>query len=211
MNINIWIISALIISTFILAIRILYFKNFLDSLENTNFLIFKSKLLYVSFAIMLFITLLICFFYKMDIYFIKLIDLMITLILLALLDIKYKIVPNKILIYLLISQLIISGLTLQFGNMILDIVIGTALLGIITFISFISKGKIGMGDAKLLAIMVLVVGFGFVARAIFYGLFIAFIASIILLIIKKASIKAELPFVPFITIGVFIAAVTNVI
>lgn len=205
MDKNILIIIALVVSSIFLGIRIMYFKSLFKSLENKSSSILKNKFLYIGIVGIFFIMLILYSSFKIDINIMKLLDFVITMVIISLLDLKYKIVPNEVLVCLLVSQLIMSGLTLQFGDTIINVTIGLLLLGVISLISFILKGKIGMGDAKLLAVMVLVAGVQFVLKATFFGLFFAFFVSIILLLIKKVNVKTELPFVPFITIGVFIA------
>ena len=66
---------------------------------------------------------------------------------------------------------------------------------------FISKGRIGLGDAKLMAYISLVTGiFG-----LFFTLFLASVSGIIFILIKtiknRENLKKNIPFAPFLVFG----------
>lgn len=72
---------------------------------------------------------------------------------------------------------------------------------VLTLISFFSKEGIGMGDALVL----LCLGAGYrwekVTAMLFGALCLAAVFSLVLLILKKADRKTELPFLPFLFFG----------
>ena len=83
--------------------------------------------------------------------------------------------------------------------------IGGSLIGfIIMGISILTKGGIGLGDGGLLCVMGLYVGFYKNLEIFLLALLMASICGIVLLLIKKADRKTELPFVPFLTIAYII-------
>jgi len=76
--------------------------------------------------------------------------------------------------------------------------IGIGLLFI--FLSKMSKGGIGMGDALLISAIGIYLGFWKLILLTGYGLFLSGIFSLILIIVKKDR-KLTIPFVPFLCAG----------
>lgn len=73
--------------------------------------------------------------------------------------------------------------------------------GVLIFLSFISKGQIGIGDGLLFAVIGFGVGFWNSLSILMCSLLIASVFSCYLIIIKKKRKSTEIPFVPFVTIG----------
>lgn len=133
-------------------------------------------------------------------------DLCVTYVVLSIVDIKKRVIPNRILICLGISQLLYAAGTLSVKNFFHGVLAGAAVYVVLLFISIVSKGGLGLGDAKLLALTVVFTGSRYLLQVIFWGMVCAFVYSIILLAYKKGSRKTELPFVPFLTCGMLIHA-----
>ncbi len=133
------------------------------------------------------------------------------LIILALYDIKYMILPNKIMIYLFILVIIQIFLSLIFFNkdlhFLVNSLIGFVVGGGIFYILFqISKGQwIGGGDIKLGALLGLYLGNGSLAiLMIFIASIIGTISAIPFLIRGKIGPKTQIPFGPYLILAAII-------
>lgn len=115
------------------------------------------------------------------------------------LDIKKKIVSGRILgIFAIVGALLCVVLRpISILSVIGGISIGLVIIGI----SKITKGSIGMGDGELLCVTGLYLGFYKNLELFFGALFMAAIWGIVLLVIKRAGKKTEMPFVPFVAMA----------
>lgn len=120
-------------------------------------------------------------------------------------------IPNKILKMLLgIRGILIVLEWLMFPQLGLAVLI-SALLGMLLgggmflLAHFISKGGVGMGDVKLLAVIGAYVGSGSIMSVVFLAVVASACYSIVMLILKKIKLKEEIPFAPFIFIGTVLA------
>ena len=77
------------------------------------------------------------------------------------------------------------------------IFLGTVFIGI----SFLSEGKLGLGDALAILVTALFIGGLEASLAVLYALMSASIVSIILLAVKRGSKNTKLPFMPFLLLG----------
>ncbi len=125
------------------------------------------------------------------------------LILISFIDIKHKIIPNKIII-----PSILIGLVLQilfFPDKTMQWVIFSVGAGLFfLIISLIYPEGMGMGDVKLATFLGILLGKKVVV-AIAMGFIIGGLFSIFLLIFKIKKIKDEIPFAPFLAIGAILA------
>ena len=121
-----------------------------------------------------------------------------------------KVVPNRMLLILLCVFIIILGLQGIRNADILMRALPSIILGLIfCAISFglgylLSHGNMGAGDVKLVLVMGLFLTGEYVVGAILYGCIVSALYSIIQLARKKLSRKDQIPFVPFLYIGVII-------
>lgn len=120
-------------------------------------------------------------------------------------------IPNKILKMLLgIRGILIVLEWLMFPQLGLAVLI-SALLGMLLgggmflLAHFISKGGVGMGDVKLLAVIGAYMGSGSIMSVVFLAVVASACYSIVMLILKKIKLKEEIPFAPFIFIGTVLA------
>lgn len=88
-----------------------------------------------------------------------------------------------------------SFLFLQLG--IGQRLLGAGVGGILLVISFLSRGKIGLGDGYLLCISGFALGVQQNLALLGYGLLFAGVVAVVMLICKKASRNTKMPFVPF--------------
>ncbi|MBU2597880.1 MAG: A24 family peptidase [Actinobacteria bacterium] len=125
------------------------------------------------------------------------------LILISFIDIKHRIIPNKIIV-----PSIIIGLALQilfFPDKTMQWVIFSVCAGLFfLIISLIYPEGMGMGDVKLATFLGILLGKKVVV-AIAIGFIIGGLFSIFLLIFKIKKIKDEIPFAPFLAIGAILA------
>jgi len=71
----------------------------------------------------------------------------------------------------------------------------------IFLMSKISK-QVGMGDVKVIAIMSILFGLNSMFSIMFYALIISLIYGIVYIKLNKKNMKEEIPFIPFLLIGV---------
>lgn len=127
----------------------------------------------------------------------------------ALIDFKTKTIDS----WLMLSLLLIALLSLISSNWIGSLFkVGTALIvfGMMFLISRISKG-VGFGDVKLFGVIALLLDFDMFFATIFYGLVISLLFGIILIKRKKTNMKYELPFAPFVSIGMILTILLLVV
>lgn len=133
--------------------------------------------------------------------------LFVLLIMCSYIDLKKRIIPNKILIIVLPVKLVISFIEFfvlpeTFLSMILLSLIGAALgTGLLFVVSLIAKGGLGMGDVKLFGAIGLMIGFYGMYNTLFYAA--AFITLFVIggLVLKKMNRKSHIPFGPFVFAG----------
>ncbi|MBQ7766811.1 MAG: prepilin peptidase [Lachnospiraceae bacterium] len=120
------------------------------------------------------------------------------------------IVPNKILLLLILVGLIefaVQGIrNLQGLLSIIPAVILGFLFCAITFgIAYIvSKGSLGAGDVKLAILLGIFLTGEYVVGTVFYGSLLSAGFSIVQMLRKKLNRKDEIPFVPFLYMGLII-------
>ncbi len=121
-------------------------------------------------------------------------------------DFKHFIIPDRVtyagtiitFLYSLVfnSQFLIhNSIWAAFGAMAFFLII-----------FLVSRGKwMGFGDVKLAFLMGLLLGFPNIIVALFFAFLIGAMAGIFLVITKTKKLKSEVPFGPFLVLGVFIA------
>lgn len=122
------------------------------------------------------------------------------LMIIAVSDINYMIVPDRILLFflpLLLAGRIFAPLDIWWDSL-LGAVVG---FGVLLLISLISKGGIGGGDIKLFLIIGLVLGTIETLMTLFFAALLGMIVGIIMLKIRKQGRKTPIPFVPFIALA----------
>lgn len=129
------------------------------------------------------------------------------LFLTAWIDQGNKRIPNKILKVLLgIRGILIILEWLVFPKLGLAVLI-SALSGMLIgggmflLAHFLTKGGVGMGDVKLLAVIGAYMGSGSIMAVAFLSVAASAFYSIVMLLLKKIKLKEEIPFAPFIFVG----------
>lgn len=125
-------------------------------------------------------------------------------------DLWERVVPNRILlIMILLGFCVIAFFALKetdtvvylLPSMVLGILFCMLTFGV-TYV--VSKGSLGSGDVKLAILLGVFLTSDYAVGTIFYGCVVSALFSIVQLIRKKVTRKDELPFVPFMYIGLII-------
>ena len=121
-----------------------------------------------------------------------------------------KIVPNRILLLLTLVCFVIVGLqAIKDINIFIRMIPGMILGVIFCAISFgaaymLSHGSLGSGDVKLAFLLGIFLTGEYVVGTVFYGCLISALYSVFQLWRKKLTRKDEIPFVPFLYLGLII-------
>lgn len=125
------------------------------------------------------------------------------LIVISMIDLKYQIIPNRLIILGFISSFLFQ-LPLFIKDISLLVKSITGLLlggGIFLLISIITKGAMGGGDIKLMGVLGFWLGWKWILFVMFLSFFLGAIISILLLLLKIKGRKDMIPFGPFIGIA----------
>jgi prepilin signal peptidase PulO-like enzyme (type II secretory pathway) len=125
------------------------------------------------------------------------------LLVLAFIDLDHKILPNVLTLPGVVLGFAFS--VLGWTGSVLDSVLGAVVgFGLITLIAVISRGGMGMGDAKLMAMIGAFSGW----KAVFYVLFgaslLGSIGGIIYLYVTKQDRKTPIPFGPSLAVAAIV-------
>ncbi|SDS78346.1 leader peptidase (prepilin peptidase) / N-methyltransferase [Paenibacillaceae bacterium GAS479] len=120
-------------------------------------------------------------------------------------DIRYMRIPNAVLLCFLPILLALRVLE-PAGRSYAEYVIGAAVGGgLLLAIALLSKGGMGMGDVKLLALFGLVLGWKGVLLALMIGSLAGTAGGLLLLLLHRGGVKRPLPFGPYLSLGALIA------
>jgi len=133
--------------------------------------------------------------------------LMYGLVLLGILDADQKRIPNQALLLMLAARtILLVGECLLYGDFIFEIVCsalvglaGGTLLFLIT--AFFARKGIGMGDVKLVGTVGYYLGFQVLMSDLIITMLLTVLVGAGGLLIKKMSLKTEMPFAPFMAAG----------
>ncbi len=132
------------------------------------------------------------------------------LFLIAWIDGHEKLIPNRVLIVLfglrtillVVECIIYSDYWMTF---ITSCFIGFLVSGgLFLFCYVVSKGAMGEGDVKLMALLGYYVGSRFIFGTIFLIVVIAAVFNMLGLLFRKVSLKQEVPFAPFVLAGTLV-------
>lgn len=127
-------------------------------------------------------------------------------ILIAIIDIRIRLIPNELVLLMLVLGAGLRVSTASYLSLLTSIVCMAALMVMFTAVAgFVGFDKIGAGDVKLAGAMGFALGYpGVVASLVVMSAgFFAF--SLIGLLIKRLSMKTMLPFAPFMMSGMAFA------
>jgi len=150
--------------------------------------------------------------------------ILLTLILIALIDLKFQIIPNELNLFLLFLGIILSvlqfynwndfysllgpyGALLGFKNNLIINKLIALLFSLILFgglVALTLERGMGMGDVKLMIALAVIFGWPEIIIVSILSFILGGIISIITLILKRKTMKSLLPFGPFIVISSFL-------
>ena len=132
------------------------------------------------------------------------------LIVLGYIDLREKIIPNKMILAGIVFWCILSLLEIFVAGVswkeILMYSASGALVcgGILLLVATIAKSALGMGDVKLFFVLGLLYGIIDTYSILLFTVLIMAIVSIALLIAKKVTVKTAVPMAPFVIVGLLV-------
>jgi leader peptidase (prepilin peptidase)/N-methyltransferase len=133
---------------------------------------------------------------------------------LFIIDWKYRRLPNILtystIIWSLCAGIIAALIRSDFGQLREPVLSGLGCALFFLLLNLISRGGMGMGDVKLAGVIGITLGIAGWQQAIFaiaLGFLIGGIASIVLLLFRRVSFGASIPFGPSMLIGAWLAIV----
>ena len=142
-------------------------------------------------------------------------EVFIWLVALGYIDIKERIIPNKmILVGLVFWGILLLVDIFVAGNNWLEVLVFSALGGllcggILAVVSLIVKNALGMGDVKMFFVLGLLYGITDTYSILLFSMMIMAAVSIILLILKKVTTKTAVPMAPFVAIGFMLSIIAG--
>jgi len=127
------------------------------------------------------------------------------LIILTIIDIRKKVIPDIIVIYILITGLFFNIIEINGFVNIFDGIVGAITAGLLSyFIYYFSNENFGEGDIKLLMALGLCMGPKDIVILLFFSCLLGGFLPMILRIIKTLKIKSKIAFVPYIFLAFLI-------
>ena len=131
------------------------------------------------------------------------------LIIIFVYDLKHYIIPDKVIYPAIVVAFLFNFLNSYIINhkSFFNPLFAGLGAGVFFFLLwFVSRGRwIGLGDAKLVFLMGLFLGYPKILTAMFSAFLIGAIMGIGLIILGKKTLKSQVPFGPFLVVGTFIA------
>ncbi|HPC99872.1 MAG TPA: A24 family peptidase [Acetivibrio sp.] len=143
----------------------------------------------------------------------KLMTLVMMLAPIAYIDFNSMRIPNELLLGGLLTRVLFYVIEILANNKTLfDIFLSDmagVLLGGGAFLlgALIAKNGIGMGDAKMFAVIGIYCGYTITMTVMVFSLFLCFVSALVLLILRKKGRKDTIPFAPFVFIGTFLTVI----
>lgn len=142
--------------------------------------------------------------------FVLLYTVLIFMSILCMTDYWETIVPNRILVLMLLICLLEIGIwgarePEQFLKLLPTIILGLLFCMISFGVGYLlSRGSMGSGDVKLAILLGIFLTSEYVVGTVFYGCVISALFSIVQLSRKKLTRKDQIPFVPFLYMGLIV-------
>ncbi len=130
---------------------------------------------------------------------------------LALTDLKKKVIPNVVLAAALAFWIVTVAISLMMdmeeGMQVLGTSLGGGLFagGAFLLCYILSRKTMGGGDVKMAAVLGLYVGGQYILLTLFSGILVCAVYSVVMLIRKKITIKDGVPLAPFLYVGTIVA------
>ncbi len=125
------------------------------------------------------------------------------LLVIAVIDYYHMIIPNGMVIYLAITHILyVVVVSHHYTKSIAGFVVIT---GVMMAIYLLSRGNLGLGDVKLMAVCGILLGWYNSLLALSIGAVLGSVIGLTLIGMKRASFKQAIPFGPFLCTGIMIA------
>ena len=124
------------------------------------------------------------------------------LLVVFMIDLRYKIIPNGLVLFILLLGVIQTFLTRDYLSHIIGFFIVS---GILILLSLMVKNGMGMGDIKLMAAAGLLLGWDQILLALMIGAILGSVIGISLIVIKVIKPREAIPFGPFLATGIMTA------
>lgn len=179
-------------------------KDFFEVTYDKKYLVFSAAILVVSVLTYLYS------FFVMDATFLKAFmnaEVALWLLVLGFIDLKEKIIPNKLIVSGIIFWAVLSLVEIfiahtSWQQVLFFSLIGAGVCGGILFvIALIVKSALGMGDVKMFFVIGLLYGLTNTYSILLFSILVMAVISIILLIAKKVTRKTAIPMAPFVAFG----------
>ncbi len=166
--------------------------------------ILKEYKLYVSLGFLCAITL--TYLWKEGVFSASCANLLCTywMFLFAVTDIKDKIIPNKLVLISFFVALLVFVPNFEIDFVVTRLIGAVFAFVVTTVASFVSKGGIGMGDAKLMAVVGIFVGLTELTEIFFWALIFAILYGLGFVFLKKVTNKTAFAFAPFVFLALLV-------
>ncbi|PKM72296.1 MAG: hypothetical protein CVU91_09870 [Firmicutes bacterium HGW-Firmicutes-16] len=129
-----------------------------------------------------------------------------TALLMALVDIRIRIVPNELLLVLIILGLAFQAAQFGFAAIIPAILCTVAMMFLFSTVAgFVGFDKVGAGDVKLAGGMGLALGYPAIISGLVIMSAVFLLFTLVGLLTKKLTLKTMVPFAPFMMTGMVFA------
>ncbi|MGE4282259.1 MAG: A24 family peptidase [Clostridia bacterium] len=126
------------------------------------------------------------------------------LVVISFIDFEIQIIPNGIILLMLVIGLMMPHFNRNITYM--DAVLGFFAASVpLLLTAILSKGGMGGGDIKLMAVAGLFLGWNQILLALVIGAVIGSVIGIALILLKRIQRRDMIPFGPFLAAGIFIA------
>ena len=124
------------------------------------------------------------------------------LILESVLDIKNRTISWVHMVVFSVGGIAVNGILMY--QSIWSVILGVVIGAIVFLFGVISKGAIGCGDGVIFACIGIYLGGYSCIRLLFYSLIVAALAGGLYVLIRRKSIKTQIPFVPCVLVAYLI-------
>lgn len=126
------------------------------------------------------------------------------LLIFAIVDIRSRLIPNKLLLVAGIATLFILGRN-SIEVFVLGIIGGLTGFAFYSIFYLLIPGKVGAGDVKLAGLIGLMTGIPLVFLALPLGILMAGVVVMIMMAFKRIKITGSIPYAPFLCSGAIIS------
>jgi prepilin signal peptidase PulO-like enzyme (type II secretory pathway) len=128
------------------------------------------------------------------------------LLLVAIVDLKYRLVLNVLIYPAAVVTLFLRSIP-PGRDTIISLLGGVVGLSLFSLAALVRRGGMGAGDVKLAALIGLMVGFPRVLWALALGVLAGGVTSVLLFLFRLRGLKSYIPYAPFLCSGAIIALV----